>query len=140
MRYQVPQFIEVEDKIFGPLTLKQFLYVAGGTSLAFIVWEILPSPIGLFVALPVLGLFAAFAFYKYNERPLIVTVESAFKYFTGTRLFVWNKKQKTIEEIQKDAKKGKSPEAIKPQINVPKLSDSKLTELSWSLDINENVE
>ena len=27
MQYQVPQFIEVEDKIFGPLTFKQFLYI-----------------------------------------------------------------------------------------------------------------
>ena len=30
MQYQVPQFIEVEDKIFGPLTFKQLVYVVGG--------------------------------------------------------------------------------------------------------------
>ena len=42
MRFQVPQFIEVEDKIFGPLTLKQFLYTAGGAAVGFIIWSIFP--------------------------------------------------------------------------------------------------
>ncbi|TSC61742.1 MAG: SsrA-binding protein, partial [Parcubacteria group bacterium Athens0416_74] len=30
MQFQVPQFIEVEDKIVGPLTFKQFVFIAGG--------------------------------------------------------------------------------------------------------------
>ncbi len=33
MRFEVPQFIDVEDKIFGPFTFKQFLYLAGGAGL-----------------------------------------------------------------------------------------------------------
>ena len=52
MEYQVPQFIEVEDKIFGPFTLKQFIYVAGGVGLCailvlyFPLWlGIIPGPI-----------------------------------------------------------------------------------------------
>ena len=42
MQFQVPQFIEVEDKIFGPLTFKQFVYVAGGAGLAYLVWRVSP--------------------------------------------------------------------------------------------------
>ena len=42
MRFQVPQFIEVEDKIFGPLTFKQFVYVTGGVGLAVILFLFLP--------------------------------------------------------------------------------------------------
>ena len=42
MRFQVPQFIEVEDKIFGPLTLKQFIYVFGGGGLCFVFYTFLP--------------------------------------------------------------------------------------------------
>jgi hypothetical protein len=140
MRYQIPQFIEVEDKIFGPLTLKQFLYVAGGVSLAFIFWEILPKAIGFFVAIPILILFLAFAFYQYNDRPFIIVVENAFRYFTGNKLYVWHKEQKTLEEIQKEADNKNKDAAELPKMDVPKLSDSKLTELSWSLDINENIE
>jgi hypothetical protein len=42
MHYQVPQFIEIEDKIFGPLTLKQFIYLAGGVGLCLIFFSLLP--------------------------------------------------------------------------------------------------
>ena len=34
MMFSVPQFIDVEDKIIGPLTLKQFIYLAGGAGLS----------------------------------------------------------------------------------------------------------
>src|SRR3989338_737591 len=39
MQFQVPQFIEVEDKIFGPLTLKQFFYVLACNSRRNIFWN-----------------------------------------------------------------------------------------------------
>jgi hypothetical protein len=48
MRFQVPQFIEVEDKIFGPLTVKQFIYLAGGAGLVFILYHFLPTWISIF--------------------------------------------------------------------------------------------
>ena len=44
MRFQVPQFIEIEDKIFGPLTIKQFIYIAGGAGLCFILFRFLVRP------------------------------------------------------------------------------------------------
>src|SRR3990172_12458701 len=42
MQFQVPQFIEIEDKIFGPLTFKQFIYVAGGAGACYLLWRVLP--------------------------------------------------------------------------------------------------
>ncbi|NCT02072.1 PrgI family protein, partial [Candidatus Parcubacteria bacterium] len=38
MRFEVPQFIEVEDKIFGPLTWRQFLYLSGGLGMAVVIF------------------------------------------------------------------------------------------------------
>ncbi|MFM2424198.1 MAG: hypothetical protein RLZZ70_589, partial [Candidatus Parcubacteria bacterium] len=38
MQFEVPQFIEIEDKIFGPLTWKQFLYVGGGLSMTAVLF------------------------------------------------------------------------------------------------------
>jgi len=135
MRYQVPQFIEIEDKIFGPLTLKQFLYVTAAGALAFISWSLLPLFLAILVGIPLVGFLLALAFYKFNDRPFITTVESAVKYFIGNKLYVWHKKDKTIEEAAKEE------ESLIPEsVYVPKLSDSKLKELSWSLDINEKIE
>jgi len=42
MQFQVPQFIEVEDKIIGPLTFKQFVFVGGGFGMAYVLWRVLP--------------------------------------------------------------------------------------------------
>jgi len=132
MQFEVPQFIEVEDKIFGPLTLKQFIYLAGGAGLSFTLYSLLPFLIAVLLILPLLGFSVALAFYKKDGRPFILLTESAFKYFLGSKLYIWRK-----EEKQK--KKRKETVDVVKQLNIPKLSNSKLKELSWSLDIqNEN--
>lgn len=137
MRYQVPQFIEIEDKIFGPLTLKQFLYVAGGSSIAFIIWSILPTFLAIIVAVPILIFFFALAFYKVNQRPLIATVESAVKYFFNQKLYIWHKTNKKPTKADNKQENKQENEEIK--LDLPKMSDSKLKELTWSLDINQNL-
>ena len=134
MRYQVPQFIEVEDKIFGPLTLKQFLYTAGGAASGFIIWSIFPTFIAVIIGAPVVIFFLALAFYKYNNRPFVITVENSIKYFLGNKLYIWKKQPKEIEPKRPEEKQEEDP-----GLYVPKLSVSKLKELSWSLDIDEKL-
>ena len=132
MQYQVPQFIEIEDKIFGPLTFKQFVYVAGGAGMCFIIYRFIPFPFSFLIILPLGGFAGALAFYKVNNRPFIDAVESAVRFYLGGKLYLWKKKDKapTPEEISQIPKGG---------IYVPKLSQSRLKELTWSLDINETV-
>ncbi len=135
MQFQVPQFIEVEDKIFGPLTLKEFLYLGGGIGMAvviflFVPFKIISIPLGLFTV--VFGL--ALAFYKVNGKPFANALEAAFYYWGGSKLYIWKKV---------DRKPAKNPEEIvrqaKSMISVPKLSGSKLKDLTWSLDIKESL-
>lgn len=134
MQFQVPQFIEVEDKIFGPLTIKQFIYLAGGAGLSFIVYEILPSLVISFIPIvAIMGFSAALAFFKVNNKPFIYLVESAFKYITSAKLYIWKKEdKKPTENVAQEAKQYAS-------IMVPKISDSKLKDLTWSLDIKESI-
>ncbi len=131
MRFQVPQFIDIEDKIIGPFTLKQFVYLAGGAGMSYIVYAFLPLFISVFLVLAIAGLSLALAFYKINNKPFIDFLEAAFLYYTKQNLYIWKK-----EERKPVAKEVKAAEA---QVFVPRLSDSKLKELSWSLDINENA-
>ena len=134
MQYQVPQFIEVEDKIFGPLTLKQFIYIAGGGGLSFAIYKFLGSLIFSFIPILVVMAFSlALAFYKINNKPFIYVVEAAFKYYTSAKLFIWRKVDKTTSE-------NPAQEAQKyASVMVPKISDSKLKDLTWSLDIKESM-
>jgi hypothetical protein len=134
MQFQVPQFIEVEDKIFGPLTFKQFIYLLGGLGAAYMSWRVLPLYVAAPVIMLVAGFAAALAFFKYNGRPFILAVESAFYYYIHSKLYLWNNEKK-----QKMAPAVKTVSAHTNEIYVPKLSDSKLHDLSWSLDIQERI-
>ncbi len=135
MRYQVPQFIEVEDKIFGPFTFKQFIYMAGGAGVCFIAYRLLPFFVAIVVMLPAGGFAAALAFYRPNNRPFINTLESAFNYLMTQKLYIWRKIDKKIEP-KTDVE---LLESVKSSISVPKLSESRLKDLTWSLDINETI-
>ena len=134
MQFQVPQFIEVEDKIFGPFTFRQFVYMAGGLGGAYIIWRILPVFLAAPLALVVGGFAAALAFFKFNGRPFIAGLENAFFFFTRSKLYLWNNAPKSVKTQKRPAK----PTA-QSDIYVPKLSDSKLHELAWSLDIKERI-
>ena len=132
MQYQVPQFIEVEDKIFGPFTFKQFVYIAGGAGMCFLIYRSLPSIIALIIIIPLGGFSAALAFYKVNNRPFINMVESAVKYFLGSKLYIWKKVDKKVDTSKQTVEAAAG-------LLVPKISNSKLRDLTWSLDINETI-
>ena len=132
MEYQVPQFIEVEDKIFGPLTLRQFIYIAGGAGLCAVFILLLPLFIGLILAIPVAAFAAALAFYKINGKPFIDVLEAGFTYYVGRRLYLWRKEQE-VPGASQAAQAPVAPTAL------PKegLTRRKLEDLELSLDTKQ---
>ena len=135
MEYQVPQFIEVEDKIVGPLTLKQFIYLAGSAGLCVVFFSYLPLVFAVLLSLPVAGFGAALAFYKINNKPFIEMVEAGFNYYTGKKLMLW-KEAGPAAAGGKPAAKAEAPgPAAPPGRRAPRLTRGKLSELAWSLDI-----
>lgn len=131
-QFQVPQFIEVEDKIFGPLTLKQFLYILGAVASLFLLYIFLPLALVILFGAPILIFFSALAFYKVNGQPFMKYVENALSHFTRVRLYVWKKvpKQKSAAE---------KVEAAESRLQLPKLTESKLKDLAWSLNVQEST-
>lgn len=127
MQFRVPQFIEVEDKIFGPFTFKQFLYLVGGLGLSYLLQRLLPIYIAVLLIIPIILLSLALAFYKINNKPFIFILESFVKYTLSNKLYIWKKIPKALVN--------KNIEVEKETEFVPKLSDSKLKDLSWSLDV-----
>ena len=128
MRFQVPQFIEVEDKIFGSLTFKQFVYLVGAAGITVAAFTFFPKIIAFIVSAPFVVLGVGLAFYKINNRPFIFAVESFFKYITKERLYIWKKEEKKATSSASSA-------GGDPSVYIPKLSNSKLKDLSWSLDV-----
>jgi len=132
MRFQVPQFIDVEDKIFGPLTLKQFIYVAGGAGITLILFTFLPKFIAFIFAAPFIGVTLALAFYKPNNRPFVFALESMARFFFGEKLYVWKKVPHEVKQVEGEVKTS--------QLIVPSLSGNKLKDLNWSLDVKKQEE
>ncbi len=135
MQFQVPQFIEMEDRIFGPLTLKQFLYLGGGAGACIAMYLYIPYKIiAILLILPMAAFSLALAFYKINNKPFIDTVQASFYYYLGDKLYLWKKAQKKPE-----AQVISQMEKTNSALSIPKMAGSKLKDLTWSLDIKESL-
>lgn len=132
MEYQVPQFIEVEDKLVGPLTLKQFIYVAGAAGMCAVFFMYLNIVFALLFSIPVVGLALVLAFYKINGKPFIDILEAGFNYLTHSRLMIWKKDETQVQAAQAEASTLPGNAPVRP---APRLTRGKLSELAWSLDV-----
>jgi hypothetical protein len=99
MRFEVPQFVDVEDKIIGPFTWKQFIYIAGGAGSAFILYATTPFFIFLFLGIPIGAFSAGLAFYKINNRPLEIMIEAVVTYLGSARLYLWERDTSAIGNV-----------------------------------------
>ena len=134
MQFKVPQFLDIEDKIFGPFTFKEFAYLAGGAGLCFVLFKWLGL---LFGAIPILIMAAIsllLTFYRPNGKPLILTLESGFKFFTKNRLYIWKKDMAKRKATEKSAAVVEEKTKMLSREDA-RLSGSKLRDLAWSLDV-----
>lgn len=130
MRFEVPQFIEIEDKIIGPLTWKQFVYLAGGAGVLVILYLLLPFVIFIVFGLPFAALSASLAFHKINNRPFSVFLESFVNYFRKEKLYLWKK-----DEVQSIIEKVPEIESASP--NLSYANKKTIALLSRKLDLHE---
>jgi len=137
MQFRVPQFIDIEDKIIGPLTLKQFGYIVGAGGISFMIWTFIPiHAIAVFIIIPVAGLFLALAFAKYNNRSFGEFLESAFTYYTGAKIYTW--KQPVAESQTQDAHIDQIVADTTKQMIISKTNRDRIHDLSLGLDVFEN--
>jgi hypothetical protein len=137
MQYAVPQFIEVEDKVIGPLTTKQFLYLVAGGVFLLVVWSLADISLFVIIALLTAGIVIPFAFVKINGRPFEIFVTAAFNYFTKPKLRLWIKDYKTIHTQASDIAKRrvKMPEGQMQEAGGKKTNRSNIQQLSQILDM-----
>jgi hypothetical protein len=131
MRYIVPQFIDSEDKIFGPVTIRQFLICTLGGLLIFASYKL--SDFSLFILETlIIGTFTiVIAFVKVNGKEFHNFFVDLLNFlFKTAKLSIWQKKENTIPE-----KKIEGEEKIDDYIFEPKdLPRTKLSEISLIID------
>jgi len=132
MQFKVPQFIDVEDKLFGPFTFSQFAYLIGGAGTVFVLYKLLPLWISIFLIIPVVVLVLLLVFYRINEKPFIYYLEAGLNYAISNKLYVWRQRL-----VKPGDKKEEDSSPIQTTSVVPTITSSKLADLSWSLDVQE---
>lgn len=134
MRFEVPQFIDVEDKIFGPLTFKQFIYLAGGAGLGFASFKLIPFPFWIPISIGLVVFGGMLAFYKINNRPFIEIAQSWVNFKLKGKLYIW--KRNPVKSVEKPApvpvEKNPAPEK---QVTVDTIKS-----LARNLDILDTYE
>jgi hypothetical protein len=132
MQFKVPQFIDIEDKLFGPFTFYQFAYLVGGAGIIFILYKLLPFFIAIILIIPVAILTALLVFYKINNKPFIYYLQAALVYAFGSKLYVW--KQRLVKHQDQ-----KEEEDIPQRTSmVPVSSGNTLKDLSWRLEVHDD--
>lgn len=136
MRFEVPQFIEIEDKIFGPFTWKQFVYLMGGVGTTVVLFITMPFFIFVLFGLPIGGLAILLAFYPVNNQPFSVYLESMLRFLSGKKLYLW-KKTNTAAYTNAPAAQDPVLQAQQAQnVHIPTVTKNKLSSLSRSLELD----
>ena len=105
MRFTVPQFIEMEAKIVGPLTFRQFIFIGIAGAICFVLYFTLPFSLFLLATI-VLGSGAvAFAFLKIGGQGLPTVLGNFLKFSLAPKIYLWGKKEVPTEVFKKEVVK-----------------------------------
>ena len=91
MIFNIPQFIDIEDKIVGPLTAKQLGWLAAAGVCMLVAWTMLDMSAFIMVAIPLVLFFGGMAFYRPNGQPLTSLISAIFVFFMKPKLYIWRR-------------------------------------------------
>ena len=100
-QFVVPQFIDVEAKIIGPITARQFLILLGATLIIALCYRLLHFTPFLIVGTVILIIAGVFAFAKINGRPFHYFVLNLLQTSRRPNVRVWNHKVVVNEQAEK---------------------------------------
>jgi hypothetical protein len=131
-QFVVPQFIDVEDKIFGPVTARQFVILLVSGLLIVLAYKLADFALFVFILVILGGGALVTAFVKINGQPFHYFVLNIIQTLRRPALRIWNKVYDSADlKRLRDEAKVVVPEAIKA---IPKLSYSRIRDLSLTVN------
>ncbi len=131
MQFKVPQNIDLEDKIVGPMTLIQFLYVLGGGVICYLLFMTLGGTFIFWVlAIPVAVVTISIAFLKIQDQPLTHFIKAGLLYLSRPKVRIWHRQGINFTAL-KEAPKSRKEAIILPK---KKIEKSELEKLAQVLD------
>lgn len=118
MQFIVPQFIDVEDKILGPISVRQFITMLVGSGFVYVDYELvwrLNNNFWFFAifAVIIFGLTMTFAFLKVNGQLFHHFLLNLLVAMRDPKMRVWNKRT------------GHLPIRKEPKLEIPQVTPAK---------------
>ena len=108
MRYQIPQFIEIEDKIIGPFTLKQFLALISVPAFCYFLHFFARLPYVILVGVIFFPITLLLFFFKINGRSFTQVMGGMLKFVAKPQTYIWKQVPQPVKRqavVKKSSKK-----------------------------------
>ncbi|XLQ20624.1 MAG: PrgI family protein [Candidatus Moraniibacteriota bacterium] len=125
----VPQYIDIEDKIAGPLTWKHIGWLFGGGAILSFLFVTLDRITFMIIAIPFGLLVIAMAFYRPQGVPLVEFMGYGFSYIFKPKRYLWSR--------DFEAGNQQSDKIVESVVNVKqkeKMTMDEITAISQTLD------
>ena len=135
MQFAVPQFTEVEDRLIGSLTLKQFLVLLGTGGVLMFLWSVLQISFLFFIlAVPIsiIGIGAALG--KYNGRPIFTYLVPFAAYLGSTKVMIFKREPAMISVSKAEVVKHEDKKTLEKAAEELEPAESRLKKLAYLLD------
>ncbi len=132
-QFNVPQFIDIEDKVLGPITVRQFVIMLACGLFSAVTYKLADFALFLTLTLLIFILGGVLAFLKINGRPFHYFILNVIQTLKKPKLRIWNNQlSKSKDELKgdKEIKVEEMPKIKKKEL-YPK---SKLAEISLMVD------
>ena len=137
LQAKVPKFIDIEDRVIGPLTLKQFFYLAIPGALIAILKAIAPMPVFLMGLIVFGGLAVLLAFVRVNEQSFINFLFALFRYIMNPHRYGWGRMEQKVKFEAEPAKAAKAKISSVPKTGA--WSAGRIRELAEKLEREEEI-
>lgn len=135
MRFQVPQFIEREARIVGPLTFKQFVYLGVPAAAAFFLYFTAPFFVFMFSAIVFLSIGFLLAFVNVGGRSFPIILMNFLHFSVGPKIYIWKKGISPMQTSQAMYVEPVQEGIQKPKIKLVK--ESKIKVLATHVETNK---
>ena len=127
-QFVIPQFIDVEDKIFGPITTRQFVILLVAGLILFIAFKLADTTLFIFLLALIGGGSLVIAFVKINGQTFHYFILNIIQTVRRPSRRIW-RKEYTKAELNQMRKSGEIeiPENIK---KIKKMSYNRIRDLS----------
>jgi hypothetical protein len=124
-QFTVPQFIDVEDKVFGPITVRQFSILLAAFMLESIIYKFFDTSFFAFFGILIFVIAMVFAFLKINGSPFHFFILNFLQTLVSSKLRIWNNRLvlSTEEDIEIKGKIEKISLASHRDFTVSKLAE-----------------